>query len=43
MNQKEIDQDIVIKMAYHLKGSYGESKWVTKPLENFEINLFLCL
>ena len=43
MKQKEIDQDIVIKMFYHLKGSYGESKWVTKPSENLKsINFYVC-
>ena len=43
MKQKEIDQDIVIEMFYHLKGSYGESKWVTKPLENLKsINFYVC-
>ena len=39
MMQKEIDQDIVIKMFDHLferMSSYCESKWVTKPSENLK-------
>ena len=47
MKQKEIDQDIVIKMFYHLNSSYGESKWVTKPSRNlksikFYVNFYVC-
>ena len=44
--QKEIDQDIVIKMFYHLKGSYSESKWVTKPskiwINSLYDNFYVC-
>ena len=47
MMQKEIDQDIVIKMFDHLfvrMSSYGEWKWVTMPSENLKwINLYVYL
>ena len=42
MKQKEIDQDIVIKM-FERMSSYRESKWVPEALQNLKlVNFHVC-
>ena len=40
MKQKEIDQDIVIKMFYHLTSSCRKLKWTTKPFDFLNMELY---